>query len=198
MSDPRDDSQHNPFRKCPPLPEWIARRLLWPGEQVTWIRGPRASPGWERYVTHPALFLIALAISAILLAENRLIAGTWEGTSPVLVVMSVVLILGSIFILALTSGYFTRLIVTNQRIVLMQGREVIRQWSMDDLPRSLLRYRRQEGVQETRAVDLEALETMLGGMSDQFADPKTLRSFAKQIDRIKTREDGPPSGPAQS
>src|SRR6266508_669464 len=50
--------------QSPPLPPWLARRLLREDETVTWVRGPRFNPSWERYVTHPVLFLLALVISA--------------------------------------------------------------------------------------------------------------------------------------
>src|SRR5437868_5836762 len=65
------------FRLFPPLPPWLARRLLRPDERVTWVRGPRFNPWWERYVTHPALFLLALALGAACLGAARLIAGSW-------------------------------------------------------------------------------------------------------------------------
>ena len=36
--------------------------------------GPRFSPPWERVVTHPALFLVALALGAACLGVGRLTA----------------------------------------------------------------------------------------------------------------------------
>ena len=69
---------HNPFQRDPygtedaeaaepftPLPAWLADRLLRPDEKVAWVRGPRFTPSWERYATHPALILLTLALGAV-------------------------------------------------------------------------------------------------------------------------------------
>jgi hypothetical protein len=82
-------------------------------------------------------------------------------------------------------------VVTNYRIAIMQGYEVVRSWRLDDLPRSLICYTMQGG-EERRSVDLDSLQTMLGSSSDQFADTKTVLAFGKQLDRIKAREKGRP------
>src|SRR5437867_3376528 len=92
----------------PPLPVWLARRLLRPGEQVTWVYGPRFNPSWERYVTHPALLVFALLIGAACLGLGWLSSGTRHvPMAPGLAGAGIVL--GSIFVLAISSGYFTRL-----------------------------------------------------------------------------------------
>src|SRR5437868_7952214 len=49
--DPEDVEVAEPF---PPLPAWLADRLLQPRDTITWVRGPRLNPPWQRYVTHPA------------------------------------------------------------------------------------------------------------------------------------------------
>src|SRR5215471_5809266 len=49
----------------PLLPAWLARRLLEPDEEITYVRGPRWSPAWERYATHPALALAAIGLGVI-------------------------------------------------------------------------------------------------------------------------------------
>jgi hypothetical protein len=38
-------------------------------------------------------------------------------------------------------------------------------------------------------VNLDALQSMLGGSSDQFVDAKAIRNFGKQLDRIQQRPD---------
>jgi hypothetical protein len=178
-------------RQAPPLPSWLANRLLKEDEKVNWVYGPRFNPWWERYVTHPALFLVALAAGAIsfgvgwLLSEDR----TELPLLPVLAAGSI--IIGSILVLGIANGYFTRLVVTDLRIVILQGYEVCRSWSLDDLPRSLIRFSWREGEEEERqSVDLGALQTMLGTASDQIVDAKTILKFGKSIEQIRTRKDG--------
>jgi len=39
----------------------------------------------------------------------------------------------------IANGYFTRLVVTNYRLLILQGYEVCRSWSIHHLPRSLIR-----------------------------------------------------------
>jgi len=180
-------------RPTPPLPEWLADRLLRPDEEITWVRGPRFNPSWERYTTHPALFLFALALGAMGGGIGWLLAGPNAEVLTLLAVAAGSIVLASIFVLGLCSGYFTRLVVTTSRLVIVQGREVCRSWSIHDLPRRLVRYRRLgEGVEESPAIDLEAVKTMLGGSSDKFAEAKSILAFGKQLDQIKTREKGRP------
>jgi hypothetical protein len=173
----------------PPLPPWLAGRLLWSGEAVTWVVGPRFSPPWERWVTHPALFLAALALGGLCLGAGWLTA---EAGSEVTVAALAAggIVIGSVFVLGLSCGYFTRLVVTNCRLVILQGYEVCRSWGLDKLPRSLLRYRGRGQEEWARTVDLEALTTMLGGPSSRFADAKTILAFGKQLDRITHRDPG--------
>jgi hypothetical protein len=168
----------------PPLPGWLATRLLRSNEKVTWVRGPRWNPASERYLTHPALFLAAVGV-----VVSWLIVGSWSDTMVLPVLGAGFLALASIIVLALASGYFTRLVVTNFRIVILQGYEVCRSWSIDRLPRSLLRYRTPGGREESPTIDLAALQTMLGGSSGQFVEAKTIGEFSKHLDRIKPRED---------
>jgi hypothetical protein len=172
--------------QCPPLPQWLAGRLLKGDERVTWVVGPRFNPAWERYFTHPLLFLAALAVGAIFVGGGGLMAGP-EG-AMVAALAGGGAVLGSIFVLGFSSGYFTRLVVTDARLVILQGYEVVRIWGLSDLPFSLLRYRRQADGAESRAVDLDTLKSMFGGASDKFAESKTILAFGKQLDQIKARE----------
>jgi hypothetical protein len=170
-----------------PLPHWLARRLLRPGEAVTWMRGPRSNPRWECLITHPALFLIALAFGAACCWAARLIAGSWSDVPPPLILAAAGIVLGSIVVLGISAGYFTRLVVTNFRVVILQGYEVCRSWGLDRLPPSLLRHVRRDGAEDRWTVDLDTLQTMLGGASDHFTDAKTILEFGKQLDRITNR-----------
>src|SRR5262249_22002948 len=118
--------------KYPPLPAWLARHLLRPGEDIVLVRGPRFSPWGGRHLTHPVLFLYAVALGALFLVLGWLISSP---TLPVAaIVAAALLFFGSIFVLGFTAGYFTRLVVTSARIVILQGWEVRRSWGLDDLP----------------------------------------------------------------
>ena len=170
-----------------PLPGWLADRLLRPDEKVTWVRGPQSNPSWERYVTHPALFLVAVAIGASAVALARLFGG--EGSDfPVSAFLGAgLVVVATVIVLGIANGHFTRLVVTNFRLVILQGYEICRSWDINKLPPSLLRYGKQ-GDQERWTIDLDAVKSMLGGSSDTFTDAKTILSFSKQLDRITIRD----------
>jgi hypothetical protein len=172
--------------QCPPLPSWLAARLLKGDEQVTWVMGPRFNPEWERYVTHPLLFLAALAVGMACVTTGGLTGGTEGAVLAALAGGAVVL--ASVFVLGFASGYFTRLVVTGSRLLILQGYEVVRIWGLDDLPYSLVRYRRRADGAESRAVDLDTLKSMFGPTSDKFAESKTILAFGKQLDQITARE----------
>jgi hypothetical protein len=196
MSDRVQTSRLNPHPPDvagpgPRLPWWLARRLLRPGEEVTWVRGPRFNPAWERYLTHPALVLAALGLGAACVAAGWLGTGM-DGLPAVLFLAAGAVVLASIYVVGFSSGYFTRLVVTNARLLVVQGYEVCRSWSIDYLPPSLVRHLPREGGEVGRAVDLDALTTMLGAPSDGFVDAKTILAFSKQLGRIKAREGRPP------
>ncbi len=173
-----------------PLPSWLARRLLRNDEQVAWVRGPRFNPSWERYVTHISLFLAALGFGVVLTATGWLFAEMWPPMVLPAVLVAAGVVLGSIILLGLCCGYFTRLVATNQRLVILQGYEVCRTWGMDDLPPSLIRDGVSEGGRRNRTVDFDAVTAMLGGSSDRFVDAKAILAFGKQLGQIKRREDG--------
>ena len=175
---------------APRLPGWLTRRFLRPDEHVVWVRGPRWTPRSERWLTHPGLFLLALGLGAACLAAGRLRAGSWSELPVLPGLAAVGLVLGSVFVLALSCAYFTRLVVTNHRLLIVQGYEVCRHWGLDDLPRALVRYDRREGRKRDRSVDLTALQTLLGDGSGQFADAKTILTLGKHLGQIKAREDG--------
>jgi hypothetical protein len=182
------DSRSSPMSRAhPPVPPWLAQRWLRPDEGVTWVAGPRFNPSWERYVTHPALVLVALALAVVWVGAGSLIGGA---AMPALLALPAGgLLFASIVVLGLSSGYFTRLVVTDSRLFVLQGYEMYRAWQIDDLPRSLVRYRARADGGRDWAVDLDAMKTMLGSASEHFTDSKTILAFSKQLGRIKSRED---------
>jgi hypothetical protein len=192
---PFDDPLRRILQPSTVLPAWLARRLLRPAEEVAWVRGPRFNPAWERYATHPLMFLVALALATLCVTAGRWIAGSWSDMSPLPFAVAIGLVFGSILVLGFASAFFTRLVVTNDRLILLQGYEVCRSWSIDDLPPSLVRYAAHGDDEGRRTVDLDALQTMLGG-SEQFSERKTIRAFGKHLDGIIAREKHRP-GPGQ-
>ncbi|MCI0460112.1 MAG: hypothetical protein L0Z62_24435 [Gemmataceae bacterium] len=179
-----------------PLPPWLARRLLRADETVTWVRGPRWNPSWERYITHPGLFLLALLAGAACVAGGRLYGGSWSAMPVAPAVVAGALVIGSIYVLAIANAYFTRLVVTNFRLLILQGYEVCRSWGIDELPRSLTHYGMWRDGEVRRTVDLDALQTLLGDPTDQVSDSKTIRALGRQLDQIKAHEgDRPRPGP---
>jgi hypothetical protein len=197
-----DPTESNPFKlpEAPPrrlhrpLPTWLARRLLREGEEVTWVRGPHWNPGLERYITHPALFLVALLLVGVCLAAGWLFMSANRGPYPEAAILAAGgIFFGAVLILAYANAYFTRLVVTNFRLLILQGYEVCKVWRIDDLPMSLRRYRRRPGGRgESWSVDLDALQNMLGGATDQFVDAKKVLALGKQLDNIKAREQDRP------
>jgi hypothetical protein len=183
-----DDPIADIANPTPELPPWLEQRLLRPDEEVTWVRGPRFNPSWERYITHPALFLAALAVGLVGVGIGRIVTRGEPETTVVLAVVAGAIVLASVFVLGLSNGYFTRLVVTNTRLLILQGYEVCRSWGLDDLPRHLVRYGRLDGGEESQAIDLEAVKTILGGSSDRFTDSKTILSFGKRLEQFKTQE----------
>jgi hypothetical protein len=193
MSNPfQKDVYHEPSEARPPhrpLPPWLAARLLRPDETVAWVRGPRFNPSWERFVTHPLLFVAGLAAAAACVVMGWLLSETWIGTMIAAALVAAGLVFGSVIVLSVACGYFTRLVVTNLRVVILQGHEVARTWGVDDLPRSLLRYRAREDGQRSPTLDLDAVKSMFaGGASDEYADSKAIMAFGKEMDRIRARE----------
>jgi hypothetical protein len=186
--DERDQRAADVSEQFQPLPGWLADRLLRPEEKVVWVRGPSFQPFCERFVTHPGLFFLALAIGLLVGGGGVMLA---QGGEPLIagfsVLCAVALILISILVLGIACGYFTRLVVTNYRLVVTQGYEVCRSWGIDDLPRSMLHYRDGEAWRPT--INLDAVQTLLGGSSQQFSDAKTILTFAKQLDRIQKKRD---------
>ena len=175
-----------------PLPSWLARRLLREDEQVAWV--PQASGSTRRgrrYVAGMRLFLAALGFGMVVVAATAwLFAEMWP---PIMLPAALVaggIVLGSVMVLGFCCGYFTRLVATNQRLVILQGYEVCRTWGMDDLPPSLIRDRISEGGRRNRTVDFDAVTALLGGSSDQFVDAESNPGIGKQLGQIKRHEDG--------
>jgi hypothetical protein len=176
----------------PPFPAWLAARVLGSEEKVAWVCGPRFNPSWELYVTHPGLLLAALVLGALGVATGWRMAGSWSEMPPWPFVSAGALAFAAIVVLGLASGYFTRLAATNQRLFIVQGRELCRSWTLDELPPSLIRRRIKGNGQRDRTIDLGAVKTLLGGSPDGFADAKSILAFGKQIGQIKLRDEGRP------
>jgi hypothetical protein len=174
----------------PALPSWLAARLLREGEEITWVVAPRFSPSWERYITHPLLFVAAVALAVICVASCALFDDAGPELIGPAILLGLGIIIGSIFVLGIACGYFTRLVVTNKRLVIMQGYEVRHAWDLDALPRHLLRYDRRRGEEDSEpTIDLDAVRTMLGSSSTHFAESKTILNFGKELRKIKRRDD---------
>jgi hypothetical protein len=180
--DPYDTSLPDIIRKTPVLPPWIARRLLRAGEQLIWVRGPRLNPWWERHATNPAWALCILAFTVVCVTVTPLTFLPCWG-------FGFVLFVGTVFVSALSAAYFTRLVVTDQRVVILQGHELCREWGINELPPSLVRFG-PRGRAGGGHVDLDALQTLLGSGTEQFTDSKTIQALGKHLDRIKARKDG--------
>ena len=182
----RPDDIRSDISRFPPLPPWLRKKLLRPGEEVTWVRGPRWCPAWEEYATHPIVFLVGLALGAICLGGGRLVFGSWEDPAMgICLLISIVVVVGSICVLGVLNGHFTRLVVTTDRIVIMQGYEILRSYSIDSLPRSLIHHSRDGDEEERRTVDVGALQKMLGGSSAGFVEAKAVWDLGKQLDQFK-------------
>jgi hypothetical protein len=177
----------NLIEQFQPLPGWLEDRLLRPGEKVEWVRGPWFNPEWERYITHPGLLLIPLTFGVVCVGLGR---GTSKEFIVPSILITILVFVLTIIVLALACGYFTRLVVTNRRLVILQGYEMCRSWNIDDLPPTLLHYTRR-GDEAGRTINLNAVKNMLGSDSERFSDAKTILSFGKQLDSItKLDKDG--------
>jgi hypothetical protein len=173
----------------PELPAWLAERLLRPFEIITRVRGPRLSPDWEPLVTHPGLFLLALPLGAACVFVGSLIAGSLAALHPVAGLAALAVVVGSVFVVGICSGHFSRLVVTNQRLFIVQGRELCRSWDLDELPPHLIRHTlRTDGLQE-RSIDLDAVTAMLDGLSGKFTEAKSIVEFGKKLEQITLRKD---------
>jgi hypothetical protein len=173
----------------PRFPAWLAARLLREGENVEWVSGPRAAPRWEPFATHPLFILAAATVAAAWVGLTLHKVGSVQDLPPLPVLGAGAILVGSIFIVGACCGYFTRLIVTNLRLIIVQGHTVRRCLSIDDLPMSLIRYRRVPGSELTRTVDLDALKTMLGGPSAEVADSKTILALGKKLANIRAQDE---------
>ena len=99
----------------------------------------RARPAWEPFLTHPAGFLVGIVAGAVIFVVGG-IAVNWNGTlMTVPGGLAVVGVFGSLIVVAAMAGYFTRLVITNQRVMIVQGYEIRETWRLEDLPRSLVR-----------------------------------------------------------
>lgn len=188
----RIDRRDGPRDSSPPgpqLPAFLARRLLRKDEEVSSVRGPRWSPSFEQYVTHPLGVVAGLALAVFSVLGGGLVLG-WD--SPVMAGVAVFALLtavGGLVLVGIAAGHFTRLVITNQRVMIVQGYEIRKTWRLDDLPRSLIRHRRNADGEMTKAVDMERLQTMMGGgSSDGFVEAKTIWALSKEIERTRREE----------
>src|SRR5262245_22887745 len=117
----------------PGLPPWIARRLLRQGEVVTWVRGPRGGSWWERCATDRWLFVIGLMLGAACFCAGWLAAGRSVYAMAALPVLAGGgFAFGSVLVLGLANAHYTRLVVTNLRLLILQGYEVCKVWNIDE------------------------------------------------------------------
>jgi hypothetical protein len=187
-----DAHRPEPARPPRPLPAWLRKRLLRAEERITAVYGPAFNPSWERYVTHPALFLGALGFGALWLGEAWLLAGVRPDLMPWAALAAGATVLASVFVLGLACGYFTRVVVTTSRLVILQGYEVCRSWRIQDLPPSLIRYCGPEPGMQTPTIDLDTLNTLLGNPSEGVVESKTILAFGKHLEGIQARDRGRP------
>jgi hypothetical protein len=176
----------------PPLPWWLARRLLRRGEEVRFVRGPKQNPWWERYLTHPAFFLIPATVCAFWGCTWGALHDPVDQRSSFAPVVMGGIMLVTLSILAITSGHFTRLVVTNYRLFVVQGYEIRRGWDLKYLPKSLLHYSLPGSEYSRPVVNLDALQSMLGPPSEHVAGAKAILAFGKHLDAIKAREKDKP------
>lgn len=187
-AEPRQAGAAHTAHQYPPLPAFLARRLLRDDEQVTFVRGPWFAPWWERHVTHISFILVAGLLAVAVIAAGIQYAGSLKEMPILPGVIALGLIFGSIGVTAFFCGLFTRLIVTDRRLILIQGYDVCRVWNIDDLPRRLLRYARRGG-EERAMIDIDALQTMItASVTEKFSEAKTLMKFGKQLDQIRRAE----------
>jgi hypothetical protein len=170
------------------LPARLARRVLKPDESITLVRGPRRSPWWEPAVTHPLLFLVALFLGGGCLTVGYQTAESFREMSPIPVMLGAAIVIGSVFVLGFFNGHFTRLVVTNVRLIVLQGSEVCLSKNIDKLPRWLVRRERRDDGEESKTIDVDALSRALGS-SDQFVDAKTIQAFSRQLGRFTSGDD---------
>lgn len=174
-----------PSRKFVPLPQYLQSRLN-KDEKVTWVRGPNSNPWWEPVLVHPLLVGLALLFGVMLLVSGRLIVGTWAEVPPVVWVVALLIPIGSLFLVGLTNAHFTRLIVTNTRLFIVQGYEVCRTWNLNDLPRSLLCFDPRGQEQDKPMIDLDSIQTLLES-SDRKSSSESIMAFRKRLDQITTQ-----------
>ena len=101
----------------------------------------------------------------------------------------------SVFVLGIANAHFTRLVVTNLRLIIVQGYAVCRSWNMDELPLSLIRFGMHRDGEGGRTIDLDAVKSLFGGASDQVTDARSILAFGKQLDRIQNDKKGRSSSP---
>jgi hypothetical protein len=179
----------------PALPDWLRERHLDHNEKVAWVYGPASNPSWERYVTHPALLLYTLAVGLVVVAGATLARGSWTEGVTVVAFLCFLLVIASIFVLAVFNGHFTRLVVTDRRLMILQGYEIVSSWKMNELPATLLRYTRRDGERASPSIDLDAVKNMLGGGATGIVEAKSILAFGKTLNQAlkKGSVEHPPS-----
>jgi len=172
-----------------PLPEWLARRILEPGETIALVRGPTGKWWLEPYLTHPLASLAGAIPAAVAITVGRMIVPSWRDLPPAAGIVAVLFVFASVFVVGLLAGYFTRLVVTDRRLLILQGREIWSSRGIDELPPFLVRRMRDPDGRERRAIDIVTLDSMLGSSNTGIVDSDTILTLGKKIDKLKERRD---------
>lgn len=188
---PGKDHNVDVARAFNPLPAYVKRQLPGKDEEVIWVRGPRlGNPVWEPFVTNPLLFVVGVAIGALCIYLGSLGEGSGKQFPVSFGVGAVVSFFLPILLLAFFNGYFTRLVVTDSGVYIIQGSTICRNWELEYLPRSLVRFeRRGEDDPIGKTVDVDAMKTMLNSSEGHFTDAKTIKDFGKRLERLRRAED---------
>src|SRR4051812_20893081 len=117
LPDRYDEAPREVAWSRPQLPGWLAKRLLREGEEIESVRGPRHSPAWEPFVTHPGVVLVGLALAAAIIAIGALALGSFDDKLMALpCVLALLSAVGGLLVVGLMAGIFTRLVITTQRV----------------------------------------------------------------------------------
>ncbi len=186
----REPPRRHPRKENRPFPKWLASHLLRGDEEILWSTGPRHTPAIEPFLTHWLFVVVGVMLAVGTLFLGRMLVPGWSKLPMWAGFTAIFLVFGSVFLVGVANGYFTRLVATNKRVFIVQGQAICRSWGLNALPRSLVQYRINEHGEEERTVDVDALRTMLDSPSEGFAESKTILSLGKHLDRVKDAREG--------